>query len=252
MAAIAPTPSTPDTTRPPDHGDEGAAAWRRLLIWTVGVFTAVDVIFMALIPTIIPPLAISAVVVGIGLGLLRWLPRTGVVVLGAISLLVGIGGLGTAEHLAHPSSGLDFVHAAVALGGRLLAVVAAVQVLRAAAAAGARRLGASAVVLTGVVLLVGTVASLASTGEEIESGDVEVAITEHDFPDHTVVDAGDTLFVDNQEPFRHTYTVEGTDLDVVIPASQGVRIPVDIAPGTYEVICDIPGHEEMRGTLEVR
>jgi uncharacterized cupredoxin-like copper-binding protein len=38
----------------------------------------------------------------------------------------------------------------------------------------------------------------------------------------------------------------------VVPASQGVRVPIDLPTGSYEVICAVPGHEAMSGTLEVR
>jgi uncharacterized cupredoxin-like copper-binding protein len=57
--------------------------------------------------------------------------------------------------------------------------------------------------------------------------------------------------VDNSHIFRHSFTVEETDIDVELPALQAVRVPIDLAAGTYTVICDVPGHEEMTGVLIV-
>jgi plastocyanin len=249
MATIAPTPSTAQAEPRAGTND----AWLRLLVWTVAVVALVDVAFMALATALIPPLAIGAVLTGIGLAVGRWRPRAGTIVLGLTSLLLLAGGLPFAvEHLAHPSSGVDFVHSVIGIFGRVAAIVMAVMVLRRASDASARRAGALVVVLLGLTLLVATVASLASTGEEAQPGDVVTAIDDHAFDDAIEVASGDTLFVDNLEPFRHTFTVEGTAIDVVTPALQGVRIPVDLEPGSYSVICDVPGHEEMSGTLVVR
>ena len=36
-----------------------------------------------------------------------------------------------------------------------------------------------------------------------------------------------------------------------VPVSTDVRIPADLAPGTYRYYCDIAGHESMEGTLVV-
>jgi plastocyanin len=249
MATIAPTPSTSQAEPRAGTND----AWLRLLVWTVAVVAVVDVAFMALATALIPPLAIGAVLTGVGLAVIRWRPRAGTIVLGLTSLLLLAGGLPFAvEHLAHPSSGVDFVHSVIGIFGRVAAIVMAVMVLRRASDAAARRAGALVVVLLALTLLVATVASLASTGEEAQPGDVVTAIDDHAFDDAIEVASGDTLFVDNLEPFRHTFTVEGTAIDVVTPALQGVRIPVDLEPGSYSVICDVPGHEEMSGTLVVR
>jgi plastocyanin len=249
MATIAPTPSTAQT----EPGDARSDAWLRLLVWTVAVVAAVDVAFMALATALIPPLIIGAVLTAIGLGLARWRPRIGASVLGATSVLMLVGSLPFAvEHLAHPSSGVDFVHSVVGIFGRVAAIVMAVMVLRRATDASARRAGAIVVVLLGLTLLVATVASLASTGEQAQAGDVVTQIDDHAFDERIEVASGDTLFVDNLEPFRHTFTVEDTTIDVVTPAAQGVRIPVDLEPGSYSVVCAVPGHEAMGGTLVVR
>jgi hypothetical protein len=246
MAAIAPTSVT---ERP--HAPE-RSQWLRLLAWASGVVAVNDLIFMGLVGEAIPPLAISVVLIGVGLALLRRAPRTATVVLlasGALMLVMGLPF--AAGHLAHPASGIDFVHAAIGIFGRLVAVGVAVATLRRAAGSGARRVAGLSVALLALIVFVATVATLASTGDEAQPGDVITAITE-DFEERVEVAAGDTLFVDNRSPFRHTFTVEGAELDMDLPALQGARVAVDLPPGTYDVICAVPGHDFMASTLEVR
>jgi plastocyanin len=246
MATIAPTP----TTHEPGAATSGE--WVRLLAWTAGVVAVVDVGFIALVGEVIPPLAISAVLTLVGLALLRRLPRTGVVVLGLTSLLMLVGGVAfAAPHLAHPASGVDFFHAVVGIFGRIVAIGVAVAALRRAPAAGARRVGGASTALLALSLLVAAVATVAATGEQAQADDVVTVIT-NDFDETIEVAAGGTLCVDNQKAFRHTFTVVGTSIDVDVPASQGVRIPIELSPGTYEVVCELPGHEYMSSTLAVR
>jgi plastocyanin len=249
MATLATPPIEPTATDAPARtGSE----WRQLLIWTTGIVAAVDLAFMALAQAVIPPLAIGVVLTTIGIALHRRFPRAAVIVLGLTSVLLLAGGLPFAVgHLAHPASGIDFVHSVVGIFGRVVAIGVSVAALRRMSASGVRRVGAVSVVGLAASMLVAGIATAAATGEEAEPGDVVTAITEHDFDD-VEASPGDTLFVDNQTPFRHTYTVEGTSLDVDLPSGQGARAVIDLPPGSYDVICDVPGHEEMTGTLAVR
>lgn len=249
MATLATPPIEPTTVDAPARtGSE----WRRLLIWTTGVVAFVDLAFMALAQAVIPPLAIGVVLTAIGIALHRRYARAAVIVLGLTSVLLLAGGAQFAVgHLAHPASGIDFVHAVVGVFGRVVAIGVSVAALRRMSATGVRRVGAVSVVGLAASLLVAGIATAAATGEEAEPGDVVTAITEHDFDDAEVA-SDDTLFIDNQTPFRHTYTVEGTSLDVDLPAGQGVRAPMDLPSGSYDVICAVPGHEAMTGTLTVR
>ena len=43
--------------------------------------------------------------------------------------------------------------------------------------------------------------------------------------------------------FRRTSTVLGTAIDVELLAATGVRVPIDLPVGLYDVICHSPGHE---------
>ena len=68
---------------------------------------------------------------------------------------------------------------------------------------------------------------------------------------HTV-QAGDHVFIDNADGFRHTFSVEGTSIDAELPAWQGRRVAIDLEPGAYKLSCAVPGHEFMTAELVVR
>ena len=255
MTATTPRPLEPHRTDP--HGtparSQDNTAWRRVLAWAVGFVAAVDVIFFMLISEIIPPLAVGAVLTIVGLALLRRWPKVGVGVLGITSVVMLLGTVPFAmDHLPHPESGVDWTHTMVGVFGRIIAIAAVIPAWRSASDDSARRLAVVSLGLLGVVVVVAGVATLGTDGETAEPGDVIAPVHEARFPAELSVDAGATVFVDNQDLFRHTFTVEGTAIDVELPARQGVRVPVDLAPGSYELICAVPGHEFMTGTLTVR
>ena len=61
------------------------------------------------------------------------------------------------------------------------------------------------------------------------------------------------LVVINDDFLAHTFTVKGADVDITIGAKgeKLVELP-PLEPGTYELTCEIPGHENMEGVIEVR
>ncbi len=245
--------STDGSTSTPTDRSTSGSPWVAVLAWTAGVVAGVDLAFFALIQTVIPPLAVGALITAVGLLLLRRAHRVGIVVLGLTSAVMLVGNLPFAlDHLAHPASAIDFVHAASGSLGRLLAVLAAVGAWRRASEASARRFAVGVMGLGAATVAFAGVAMLATTGDTAASEDVTVVVSGSAFPEQIVVGAGETLFVDNQDLFRHTFTVEATDVDAELPAASGVRVGIDVAPGTYDVICAVPGHEFMTATLEVR
>jgi plastocyanin len=107
------------------------------------------------------------------------------------------------------------------------------------------------------VAVVATVVSLVAAAnvdaDARQDGDIALITERSVFPDTVAVPAGEAvLWVDNQDPFHHTFLIDGTDVRVVLPASSSVRVPVDLAPGTHRFWCDVPGHESMEGLLDVR
>lgn len=65
------------------------------------------------------------------------------------------------------------------------------------------------------------------------------------------VASGGGLWIDNQDGIRHTFAVESQGFEFEIPALKTARASVDLAPGTYDFICTVPGHESMAGTITV-
>lgn len=252
MTTTLPPPgSVRDAHVGPDQ--DARSPWVRLLAWSVGVVIAADVIVMALIGFPVPFLAVPVLLAAAGLLLLRHRERAGVIVLGVLGLLgLLLYGPALPDYLQHPESGVDFVHTAVAAFGRLIAVIAAVAVLRGAPGAGARRLGAVSVGLLAVLSSVGLVATIASSGARVQPGDVVATLEKAAFPENLAVASGNTLHLENTDRFRHTFTVAGTPLNIELPALQGVRIPIGLAQGSYTLTCAIPGHEFMDSTLTVR
>lgn len=241
-------PPATDTTTDP----RGSTAWRAPLTWLAGTVAAADLVFFALIGEVISPLAGGIVLTVIGLVALRRAPRAGIVVLGLTSLIMLGGNLGFAiDHLSHPASAIDFTHAAIGSAGRALALVAAIGAWRGASAPGARRLVVVSIGLAGVTVVTAAVAMITSAGDDLATGDVQVAVADAAFPTSIEAAAGDVLFIDNQDLFRHTFTVTGTGVDVELPASVGVRVPLDLDAGVYEVTCEVPGHDFMTTTLEL-
>jgi plastocyanin len=245
-------PGSPAADHPDGSPAESSGGWDRLVVTVAAVVAIADIVLFVLIAEVIAPLAMGAVFTAIGIAVWQVRRRSGLAILGlsAVVLLAGSAPFAL-DHLGHPESGVDWAHSVIAMAGRLLVIVLVVVSLRARSDAAARLVGAIAVGLVGVTATVALVATSATSGDQRQADDVALVIDATAFPDRIVVGSGDVLYVDNTHIFRHTFTVEGTDIDVELPALQAVRIPVDLPAGTYEVACDVPGHESMTTVLVV-
>ena len=77
-----------------------------------------------------------------------------------------------------------------------------------------------------------------------------VAMSEYAFaPEAVTAKQGDTLTVENEGAVVHNLTVvDGTEELAATPDVDGgdsADLDVDVEPGTYEMICTIPGHEDL-------
>lgn len=226
--------------------------WIRLLGWAAAVSGAADVALMALMGAVIPPVAAGVALSFVGIALLGRRRRAATALLAAVStLLVVTSAPFAVPHLSHPESAIDFGHAVVHLGGRLVAVSAAVGAWRSASPLTARLLKRVAFgLLLATVITIG-VAAGASTDETASPGDIRVPVEKFAFPPEVRMASGGTLFVHNRDLTRHTFTVRGTSVSEQLRPGVGARFRVDLAPGTYPLVCDVPGHEAMRATLIV-
>lgn len=226
--------------------------WVRLLVCSVLISTTVDIAVMVLTGALIPPVALGAVLSLVGLALLGRFPRGAVAALATISvLLVGTGAPFVVPLLAHPDAALDFFHAAVHLGGRLVAIIAAVGIWRHASAEAALWPARLAVAGLGAALVVAAVGVARTPDDAPVAGDVTVAIRDFAFPTEVHVSSGGSIFAQNTDLVGHTFSVEGTDLSHQLPGRANLRFPVELEPGTYRLFCDVPGHEAMQTNLVV-
>jgi len=74
------------------------------------------------------------------------------------------------------------------------------------------------------------------------------------FPSTTLKAGKTTLVIKNQGTIEHNFVIEGLGVEVdAIPAGASREVTVDLRPGTYQVVCNIPGHLEagMKTTITV-
>lgn len=240
----------------PDAGESGLHArpsWRRGAATGAVLVSLLSIVSMVLAGELIPPLLVMAVLfagtaaalwgrssrwalyVGIGLPVLAFL--------GSIRFVVA--------DLSHPESIAGFVP-------QLLLTLA---VLFTAVASGAQLAGSgprvrSVAVGFGALAVGGLLTSVAATAglsdDERREGDLFVVAEDTEFPAEITTSRGELgLFLQNADPIRHTFVIEGTDVHQEMPGSTSRRAEVVLEPGTYRYFCDVPGHDGMEGTLSV-
>ena len=65
-------------------------------------------------------------------------------------------------------------------------------------------------------------------------------------------DAAVRIVLKNDDLLVHTFTVKDLDIDVALGAkSEGLVVLTSPGPGTYPITCEVPGHEDMKGTLVI-
>lgn len=230
------------------------SGWLRLARAGAVVMTVWSVALQGSARMLIPPVAV------IGLVFLGFIPflkgqrRAVGLAVAAFGVLAVAGNLEIIlDELQNPESAPAFILNLLSLVGVGLVVVGGLAAFRRTPTGPIRTLAIGA---TGV-FIAGTVASLAiSAGTESETaqaGDVVVAARQVMWaPEAIGLDASDSgLWIDNQDGIRHTFTIPQLGIDVEVPALKARRIDIDAAPGEYQIICTVPGHEAMTGTLTI-
>jgi plastocyanin len=216
-----------------------------------------------LIPTIVLP-AVAA--------LLVWRFGTWAKVVGIVVALLAIGTLWfTAFGLLEPDSVFDFVGGLLVVPGAVIAIVGCVQAIRAGRrgqlrtrreGGEARAMGVIVAVVTGLTVLSAVVTFVARSTADASRADAEVALKDFDFEvgdaEGLVVKGGDTVYVENEDPFHHTFTVDDLGIDVAFGPSSQELIEIPTQPGTYTLYCrphtsnpDDPADDDMTTTLTV-
>ena len=92
-----------------------------------------------------------------------------------------------------------------------------------------------------------------ATGATGANADVSVSLNNYLFDPGTVkVGMGDVVAVRNANARTpHTFTVVGEDVDLELGPLTTETVTIDLAPGTYELICRFHQSLGMTGTLKV-
>ena len=242
------------TDRPADP----AQAWRRVLRRAA----IVDAVILAVAAVALTD-AEAAVIAGafvVAILLLRvrggWL---GVVALGLLFANVAAWMLpGAVSNITHSedfgATALPAALSAVSLGG-LVATVGSIARRRSAAGPGEARFVAGATVFMLVAALVGGAVSHLGADQAPPPEGIVVDTEDVRFvPDELRAEAGSlTVVVRNADLFWHTFTITELGVNLSVPVQAERRITFDAQPGTYEIVCAIPGHTQagMEGTLTV-
>ena len=244
------TSTTEKTTGIDQHGNR----WTGVAVGAAGALASWALLLQVFVGHVIPPVLILGIVFVAFVPLLlvvrrRW-PGLALAVMAVLAVAGDIEIV--VSDLSHPEDGAVFTLAVTAVIAAVVAVVAGLAIWFRWPTGAVRGVVGSAVAVVALAGVVGMVASSSVESVEAAPGDVLIETRAVVFgPTELTVAAGGGIWVDNADPFRHTFTVPGTDIDLELPGSTSRRIDVDLPPGVYEVICAIPGHESMTATLVV-
>lgn len=243
-----------DTTTRSSTTTTATAAWLRFARSVAIVMVVWAVLLQVIARAVIPPVLIIGLVFLAFVPFLRGQRRWVGLGLAVFALLAVAGNLpGLVDELSNPESAPAFVLTLLSTLGAVLAIVSGT-----AAFFGWSQQPARAIAVAAVgVFVVGTIASIAlfATTDSDVALDSDVAVLAEKVvwePEDVVLTTGSSgVWVENKDGIRHTFTVEELGLDLEVPALKAKRVDIDAAPGTYEIVCTVPGHESMTATLTV-
>lgn len=187
-------------------------------------------------------------------------------ILASLALLAAL--FWTVFGLFTPTAFFDFVPGLMLIPGALVALVCCIAAL-VAGRRGHRTLAPERgekrgirILLTAVIALaaVSAVATFVGRSTVADPGDAPtVALTEFEFDQaEYTVQAGDEVFVRNEDPFLHTFTIDELDIDEAFGPNGEKLIEVPDEPGTYVVYCrphtmspENPSDDDMAATITV-
>jgi plastocyanin len=171
--------------------------------------------------------------------------------------------------LVSPTSFFDFVPGLLMLLGAILAITGSVAGIVAGRRGhtGTRAEGGERRAITVVVAVVGALAVLSGvlTVATRSSADTSVAASQVEMKDFAFdhagydVTGGTQLAVRNDDPFRHTFTIDALGIDVKLGPGSSSLVDVPLQPGTYIVYCTIhtsdpqhPTPDDMASTITIK
>lgn len=230
------------------------ARWVKVARWGAIVVVAWSIVVQLLAGILIPPLAIIGVAFAVVAFFLRDERRVVGLVAAILALLAIVGNLPMAiDELSNPSSASAFIPTLLVMSTAAVIIIAGIAAFRGWSAQPARSLVSVAGGLVAAGIVFALVAATGVDSAQPQSSDIEVVASGVEFePTQLTVAAGETGFwLDNQDAVRHTFSIRETDLEIDAPAFSSQRADFALEPGTYEVFCAVPGHENMRVELTV-
>ncbi len=230
---------------------------KRVLVWASVAQIVINLLVTVLSGEVIPPLIAVAVLLAVGLYLLRGKIKVGAAMLGIVSLLHLItSGPFVVDSLTHPDSFFDFFLGWAMVVSALVAVIVSVPVFKGRSSASSG-LKTAVMGVAGLMVALGVLSAFSTLTQDdvaARSGDVLLTAEDAEFSPNTAEGSSGTVAVhiDNKDSFRHNFSIDELDIDTEIPASKGVRVTLgDVSPGSYAFYCAVPGHDDMKGTLVV-
>ncbi len=232
----------------------GTPEWLRLARGASIAMAVWSVALQLLAGTVIPPVAVIGLAFLVFAVFLKGERRRLGLVLTVFATLAVVGNLPViADELQNPESAPAFILNLFSLSAVAVAAIAGVNAFRKSATSPIKPIALAA---TGV-FVAGTIVSLlaaaATPSDEALATDVEVTAQQVMWAPEAIVISADAtgLWVDNRDGIRHTFTIPELGIDVEVPAWKARRVPIDASPGTYQIICRVPTHEDMTATLTV-
>ena len=244
-----------DTT-PPGSQPEAGPTWRRLAVRAAFAIPIVFLLLMVVSMEFVPFLLIFMIPFA-ALGF--WASRGGkasAIVLGALAVVFIVMNLPfVIPTLAVPASPVDFISTAWVFLAAVTAAVAGFLAFRGVAGGdGARTFERVVLGVAAVAVVVSVFSFVTYEDDTKQEGDIEMTTADFVFqPEEIEADGGTVgVFITNEDPASHTFTIEELDVDVVIPQGASVRVEFEADKGEYEFICVPHEGSGMTGTLAVR
>jgi plastocyanin len=195
----------------------------------------------------------------VGLFLLRFARKIGIIWLGIVSLVLLVMNAGfIPDALKHPESPADFVPVSMLTVGGLIVVMAAIPAFRVARGRQSNSRLPRVAAAVAVVLVAAAAAGSFATKRMVTSdapGIGGIALTQENFafgPETITAQSGEvSLHVTNNDSSRHTFTVDELGVDVSIAPGQSRLIRFDADPGSYRFYC-MPHDPGMDGDLIIQ
>lgn len=233
-------------------------SWRSLLVWAAVGDLAFIIIIEALVRDVIPPLLAGAVLIPIGLILLTRKTRAGLIYTGIVMLLLGVAvAPDVLFRNGQPSAGLEFGATWLATLSTLVGLISAIAAFATegkdtpSMSKGPKFLGAIFALAVAATLALGFFSVERFVSQTSEPGDLEVTANDTTYLPPLLTATGGTVsvFVRNNDPYVHTFTIDKAGIDIVIPGGKSVRAVFNGEPGEYHFHCKIPHHEAMSGMI---